>query len=45
MMIRQKGFRIGDKVKLHDSEKFGAGNAYALPDGWHDGQPVTCHGF
>ena len=45
MMIRQKGFRIGDKVKLHDSEKHGNGNAYPLPPGWTDGQPVTILDF
>jgi hypothetical protein len=45
MMIRQKGFRIGDTVKLHDLEKFGSGNAYPLPDGWHDGQAVTVLAF
>jgi len=40
-MIRQKGFRIGDKVPLRDSEKCGNSNAYPLKPGWHNGQPVT----
>jgi len=33
MQIRAKGFRIGYTVKLDDSEKYGCGNAYPLPDG------------
>jgi hypothetical protein len=45
MMIRKKGFRIGQTVKLHDPEKYGAGNAYPLPDGWHDGHQVTILAF
>lgn len=45
MTIRQKGFRIGDKVKLRDSEKSGNGNAYPLPVGWHVGQVVTVLAF
>jgi hypothetical protein len=45
MMTRAKGFRRGQVVKLHDSEKYGAGNAYPLPDGWHDGQSVTVIDF
>jgi hypothetical protein len=44
MMIRQRGFRIGQRVKLHDSSKIGS-NAYPLPPGWHDGQEVTVIGF
>jgi hypothetical protein len=45
MMIRQKGFRIDDKVRLRDPENYGSGNAYPLPDGWHDGQAVTVLSF
>jgi hypothetical protein len=35
-MIRAKGFRIGQRVKLHDMETTGGGNAYPLPPGWTD---------
>jgi hypothetical protein len=28
MMIRQRSFRIGQRVKLHDLSTEGAGNAY-----------------
>jgi hypothetical protein len=45
MMIRAKGFRIGQVVKLHDPETYGSGNAYPLPTGWNDGQPVTVVAF
>ncbi len=37
MMIRQRRFRIGRRVKLHDLSNEGAegaGNAYPLPPGW-----------
>ena len=44
MMIRQRPFRIGQRVKLHDSTIEG-GNAYPLPHGWHDGEEVTVVGF
>jgi hypothetical protein len=45
MMIRQRGFRIGQRVKLHDPEKYGSGNAYPLPLGWQDGEEVTVTAF
>ena len=45
MMIRQRGFRIGQRVKLRDSEEHGSGNAYPLPRGWSDGEEVTVIGF
>jgi hypothetical protein len=45
MMIRKKGFRMGQTVKLRDSGEHGAGNAYPLPDGWHDGDQVTILAF
>ena len=45
MMIRRNKFRIGQTVKLDDSETGGAGNAYPLPDGWHHGQAVTVLAF
>jgi hypothetical protein len=45
IMIRKKGFRIGQTVKLRDPEKYGAGNAYPLPDGWHDGDQVRILAF
>jgi hypothetical protein len=45
MMIQQRGFRIGQKVKLHDMEKYGSGNAYPLPPGWTDGEEVTVTAF
>lgn len=45
MMTQAKGFRIGQLVKLHDMEKSGAGNAYPLPPGWTDGQPVKVVAF
>jgi hypothetical protein len=45
MMIRQRGFRIGQRVRLHDPEKYGSGNAYPLPSGWSDGEEVTVVGF
>jgi len=41
MVIRQRGFRIGQRVELRDSEKHGSGNAYPLPPGWSDGEEVT----
>src|SRR4026208_1251859 len=44
MMIRQRGFRIGQRVKLHDSTVEG-GNAYPLPPGCHHGEEVTVIGF
>ena len=44
MMIRKRLFRIGQRVKIHDSGKDG-GNAYPLPPGWHDGEEVTVIGF
>lgn len=44
MMIRQRSFRIGQRVKLRDSTLEGA-NAYPLPPGWHDGDEVTVIGF
>jgi hypothetical protein len=45
MMIRQRGFCIGQRVKLRDSEKHGSGNAYPLPPGWSDGEEVIVIGF
>ena len=45
MMIRQRQqrrFRIGQRVKLHDSSVGGGGNAYPLPPGWSH---VTVIGF
>jgi hypothetical protein len=39
MIIRQRGFRIGQRVRLHDPQKYGSGNA--LPPGWSDGEEVT----
>jgi hypothetical protein len=45
MMIRQRGFRIGQRVRLHDPEKYGSGNAYPLPPGWSDGEEVTVLGL
>ena len=44
MMIRQRSFRIGQRVKLHDLTVEG-GNAYRLPAGWHNGEEVTVIGF
>jgi hypothetical protein len=43
--IRQKGFRLGDNVKLHDLEQAGGGNAYPFPPGWSDEQPVAVVAF
>ena len=45
MMIRQRSFPIGQRVKLHDLSTEGAGNAYPLPPGWHHGEEVTVIGF
>lgn len=45
MLIRAKGFEVGDQVTLHDPETFGSGNAYPLPPGWMDGQRVTVIAF
>ena len=36
-MIRQKPFRIGDTVRIHDSVLHEGGCAYPLPDGLKDG--------
>ena len=36
---------VGRTVKIRDSELHGAGNAYPLPDGLKDGQPVTVLAF
>ena len=44
MIIRQRRFRIGQRVKLHDSTIEG-GNAYPLPPGWSHGEEVTVIGF
>ena len=44
MMIRQRQFHLGQRVKLHDSTIEG-GNAYPLPPGWHHGDEVTVIGF
>ncbi len=44
MMIRQRSFRIGQRVKLHDSTVEG-GNAYPLPPGWRGGEEVTVIGY
>jgi hypothetical protein len=35
----------GRTVKIHDSALHGGGNAYPLPDGLTDGQPVTVVAF
>ena len=43
-MIRQRSFRIGQRVRLRDSTLEGA-NAYPLPPGWHHGEEVTVIGF
>ena len=43
-MIRQRSFRIGQRVKLHDSTVEG-GNAYPLPPGWSHGEEVTVTAF
>ena len=43
MRIRQRRFRIGQRVKLHDSTIEG-GNAYPLPPGWSHGEEVTVIG-
>jgi hypothetical protein len=40
MMIRQRQFRMGQRVKLHEG-----GNAYPLPSGWHGGEEVTVIAF
>ena len=45
MMIRQRRFRLGQRVKLHDLSTEGAGNVYPLPSGWRDGEEVTVIGF
>jgi len=45
MMIRQRRFRLGQRVKLHDSSVGGGGNAYPLPPGWSHGEEVTVIGF
>ena len=45
MMIRQRRFRLGQRVKLHDLSTEGAGNAYPLPPGWSHGEEVTVVGF
>src|SRR5688572_20001340 len=45
MMVRQRRFRIGQRVKLHDLSTEGAGNAYPLPPGWSHGEEVTVIGF
>jgi len=46
MMIRQRSFRIGQRVKLHDLGTEGGGNAYPLPPGWHHGdQHVQCENY
>ena len=44
MMIRQRPFRIGKRVRLHDST-IGGSNAYPLPPGWSHGEEVTVIGF
>jgi hypothetical protein len=44
-MIRQRRFRLGQRVKLHDLSTEGAGNAYPLPPGWSHGEEVTVIGF
>ena len=44
MVIRQRQFRLGQRVKLHDSTVEG-GNAYPLPPGWSHGEEVTVIGF
>ena len=43
MMIRQRRFRLGQRVKLHDLSLDGS-NAYPLPPGWHDSEEVTVIG-
>ena len=45
MMVRQRRFRLGQRVKLHDSSTGGGGNAYPLPPGWTHGEEVTVIGF
>ena len=44
MMIRQRRFRLGQRVKLHDSTVEGS-NAYPLPPGRHHVDEVTVIGF
>ena len=45
MTIRQRGFRIGQKVTLRDPAQHDCGNAYPLPPGWSDGEEVTLTAF
>jgi len=45
MMIQQRRFRLGQRVKLHDSAVIDGGNAYPLPPGWCHGEEVTVIGF
>jgi hypothetical protein len=45
MMIRQRGFRIGQRVRLRDSEKRGRGNSDPRPPGGGVGQEVTVIAF
>ena len=45
MMVRQRRFQPGQRVKLHDLRTEGAGNAYPLPPGWSHGEEVTVIGF
>jgi hypothetical protein len=44
MMIRQRRFGIGQRVRLYDSTLDGA-HAYPLPTGWQDGEEVTVMSF
>ena len=45
MMVRQRRFQPGQRVKLHDLRTEGAGNAYPLPLGWSHGEEVTVTAF